>query len=734
MTTSLGVRNLLSLTLASTLLCPAGMSGSEASLAWIPSPDPRTAGYHLHYGLTSGIYTASVDTQTNLAATIDGLMPGLTYYFAVAAYDAEGNESTDSNEVTNRVPILPQIVAQPLNQTAIVGAAATLTVSAWGDAPLSFQWLKRFVPIPGATNSLLRWPQISVGDAGKYTVVVSNPWGATTSSVVMLTVLVPPSITAQPQSQTVVATTAACFSCAVTGMAPMSLQWYDGNTAIAGATNSVLGWASVAASNAGTYHLTAANAAGAVMSSAATLTVLPTNTIATAAGVYNGLFFQTNADGTPDVTEATAGFLGNCVVAASGAFSATAYINGVSSPFTGAFDGSGNATATIPLAASGLSDLTAVLCLDLINGTQQLTGSISSTASGNAWSAPLLAELATNACPQLAGISILLSPGLSANSPTNNGSAIGLVSGGVLTLSGSLGDTTAFSQNVPISRNGNVPIYASLYTNGGLVAGWINVGGGAVTGNLAWIRPGGVLQPSGFPLGFDTAVQATGATYAQGVGYMAASGPGTYASSWLTSSTSGWMVFQDTDGSQYYELTGSGFIVTANGSLTFWACAGNNDPTPNGAITTLYLLGDNPALTSMDVRGLAGLQFLSAGCQISLACVNASGCAALTNLLCNSCWALTSVNVSGCVSLTSISCDFDSADGTIVAASNCASLASLSDITSCATVACQNAIIASLPAFNSGTHTLYWSCWAPANPAGDAAAAAKGWTVDRSGG
>jgi len=728
------VRSLLALALGSALLCPAGMSGGQVSLAWDPSPDARTAGYHLHYGLESGNYIASVDAQTNLTATIDGLAPGQTYYFVVAAYDANGDESTDSNEVTNRLPILPQIVAQLLNQAVIVGAPVTLTVSAWGDPPLSFQWRKGFVPIPGATNSLLRWPQIGVGDAGKYTVVVSNPWGATTSSVAMLTVLVRPAITAQPQSQTVLATTTASFSAAVTGTTPLSLQWYDGNTAIPGATNNVLAWASVAASNAGTYHLTAANAVGAVMSSAATLTVLPPNPIATAAGVYNGLFFPTNADGTPDVTEGTAGFLGNCVVAASGAFSAKAYISGMSCPFTGTFDASGNATATIPLAGGGLTHLTAVLSLDLTNGTQQLTGTISSAASGNAWSAPLVAALATNACPQLAGVSLVLSPGGSVNSPTNYGSAIGLVSGGVLTLSASLGDTTAFSQTVPISRNGDVPIYASLYSKGGLVAGWINVAGGAVTGNLAWIRPGGVLQPSGYPLGFDTEVQATGAAYAQGVGFMGTSGPGTYPFSAPTSSTSGWIVFQDTDGSQYYEQCGSGFIVTAKGSLTFWACAGANDPTPSGVITVLTLPLDCPTLTSLDVRGLAGLQSLTAGSLPALASINASGCASLTSLSCDSCSALTSVNVSDCVSLTSLSCNHGSAAGTLVAAGNCPSLAFLSDITSYATVVCQNVIVAALPAFHSGIHALYWSCDAPANPAGDAAAAAKGWTVNRSGG
>jgi hypothetical protein len=266
----------------------------------------------------------------------------------------------------------------------------------------------------------------------------------------------------------------------------------------------------VAASNAGGYHFTVTNAAGAVTSAAATLTVLPANTIATAAGAYNGLFFQTNADGTPAVTEATAGLLGNCVVTSNGVFSAKVYVGGLSYPAAGVFDICGNAGVTIPRTGAGLSNLTAVLHLDLIHGTRQITGSVSSTSAGTVWTAPLAGDLATNAFPTLTKVTLAMSPGLSAGSPTNTGAAGGSVLGGVIQLSGALGDTAAISQTVPISKDGNVPLYFSLYNNSGLVEGWINLAGGVVTGNLTWIRPSGVVTPSGFPAGFDTEVGVSG--------------------------------------------------------------------------------------------------------------------------------------------------------------------------------------------------------------------------------
>jgi len=90
MTTYLGARIVLACALTLPLFCPARLRGDDVGLAWNPSSDQRTAGYNLYYGLNSGDYTSSVDAQTNLTATIAGLTPGLTYYFAVTAYDANG--------------------------------------------------------------------------------------------------------------------------------------------------------------------------------------------------------------------------------------------------------------------------------------------------------------------------------------------------------------------------------------------------------------------------------------------------------------------------------------------------------------------------------------------------------------------------------------------------------------------------------------------------------------------
>jgi hypothetical protein len=83
---------------------------------------------------------------------------------------------------------------------------------------------------------------------------------------------------------------------------------------------------------------------------------------------------------------------------------------------------------------------------------------------------------------------------LPANAPPGTGyAAISQVSGNV-TLAGALADGSVYSQSTMVSTSGDVPVYASLYTNTGLLLGWINLPNLAFipsTTSLTWIKPGG---------------------------------------------------------------------------------------------------------------------------------------------------------------------------------------------------------------------------------------------------
>lgn len=67
------------------------------------TPLTDLAGYRIHYGTTSRSYTQSVAVGTSGATSHALQLPSGTYYFAMTALDAQGNESAYSNEVIKSV-------------------------------------------------------------------------------------------------------------------------------------------------------------------------------------------------------------------------------------------------------------------------------------------------------------------------------------------------------------------------------------------------------------------------------------------------------------------------------------------------------------------------------------------------------------------------------------------------------------------------------------------------------
>ncbi len=76
--------------------------------------------------------------------------------------------------------------------TVAVGTPVSLSVTAMGQIPFTFQWLKEGVAIAQATAATYAIPAAATTDAGSYTVIVSNPLGSATSGSAALTVNTPP--------------------------------------------------------------------------------------------------------------------------------------------------------------------------------------------------------------------------------------------------------------------------------------------------------------------------------------------------------------------------------------------------------------------------------------------------------------------------------------------------------------------------------------------------------------
>ena len=74
------------------------LHANQITLVWNPSIDSNVAGYKIYYGVASGVYTNSIDVGNVTNATITGLVPFTTYFFAAKSYDAFGVLSDFSNE------------------------------------------------------------------------------------------------------------------------------------------------------------------------------------------------------------------------------------------------------------------------------------------------------------------------------------------------------------------------------------------------------------------------------------------------------------------------------------------------------------------------------------------------------------------------------------------------------------------------------------------------------------
>ena len=172
----------------------------------------------------------------------------------------------------------PTIAIQPVSQTVNVGNTATFTATAGGTGPFTYQWFESGAAIPGATSTSYTTPVLAAMDNGKqYSVAVTNLGGTVNSNTATLTVtnITAPAITTQPTNQTANVSGTATFTVTATGTMPLTYQWFENGTAIAGATAASYTTPVLAATdNGGKYSVTVTNATGVtVTSTTATLTV-----------------------------------------------------------------------------------------------------------------------------------------------------------------------------------------------------------------------------------------------------------------------------------------------------------------------------------------------------------------------------------------------------------------------------------------------------------------------------
>lgn len=116
-----------------------------------------------------------------------GRMVGLNFYppssdarsdFWVAATDGA---RLMANALLWAAKAPPTIVTNPVNQIGDVGSLVTFTVAAVGGEPLSYQWRRDGINLPGQTADSLTI-EVQPANVGNYSVVVSNAYGVAFSA------------------------------------------------------------------------------------------------------------------------------------------------------------------------------------------------------------------------------------------------------------------------------------------------------------------------------------------------------------------------------------------------------------------------------------------------------------------------------------------------------------------------------------------------------------------------
>ena len=183
-------------------------------------------------------------------------------------------------QLYNSANVPPFFTKQPQAPVGNVyeGMTVSLDAQAGGVLPLAYQWTKNTTNLVGKTATNLVLLNVKTSDSGNYALVVTNNYGAVTSSIIALNVQAgPPVIFQAPQSLTKYVGGNPLFQVVAGGSVPLSYQWKFGTNVLAGQTNASLHLANVQPADAGSYSVLIANSYGSTNLTATLTLVQPAN-------------------------------------------------------------------------------------------------------------------------------------------------------------------------------------------------------------------------------------------------------------------------------------------------------------------------------------------------------------------------------------------------------------------------------------------------------------------------
>ena len=320
---------------------------------------------------------------------------------------------------------------------------------------------------------------------------VYNANGSTSSELA-------PRIVLQPRNQRRNQGNSATFKITAVGAHPLLYQWQLGGVTIPGATEETLVYTDLTQTNG--FRCIVRNGYGSTISTTAYILQ------DTAAGVYNGLYYEEDA-----IRNESSGLV-NLTIGKKGVFSGNVWVDGRRRPFKGQL-------------VNFQADVTILLTNDTVNIHLQSRNTndcdeVVGTISNNSWTASLHANYAPfsrkNPAPQSGKYTVALNDDVSEGGP--KGASFGALTvspDGAVKLASLFADDGHASFGSRLSARGEWPLYIPLYKGTGSVLGWLtftNTDSSSVEGWVSWIKTGAFGKY--FPAGFTNAGLLVGSSYA----------------------------------------------------------------------------------------------------------------------------------------------------------------------------------------------------------------------------
>jgi uncharacterized delta-60 repeat protein len=141
---------------------------------------------------------ANISGSSSSTLTLSNVCGGDVGSYFVVISNSFGSVTSSVASLTLLAP--PSIVTQPQSISVLLGSNANFSLTANGTGPLIYQWKRNGSPladggtVSGSQTASLTLGSLTLGDAGSYSVVVTNQAGSVTSDAAILRVLAMPGI------------------------------------------------------------------------------------------------------------------------------------------------------------------------------------------------------------------------------------------------------------------------------------------------------------------------------------------------------------------------------------------------------------------------------------------------------------------------------------------------------------------------------------------------------------